>query len=257
MLLSNRVRWAFFVRLALLLTCLASCATPPDPNDPDAVADFNQQNDPLEPMNRTIFDANRWVDDNALAPIARAYRSVTNKFLRDRVSDLLNNLKAPAILANDLLEGKAKRAGATLSRFLLNTTFGVAGVVDVATPMGLPAHNADAGQTLAIWGIGEGFYLVLPFFGPSNPRDGIGLAADSFLDPVGSYMDDNGLRWLSWTRLVASGISTREAYLDILADVRRTSLDYYAAMRSLRRQSRNAQIQEARDDVWAPSSPQH
>ena len=241
------------IRLAsflLLLTLLSGCATPPPADDPDAVADFQAINDPLEPMNRKIFEFNILLDDYALKPAAQTYRAVTPKFARDRVADVLNNLKSPLIFGNDILEGNFKRAGVTLLRFLLNSTFGVGGLEDVATPMGLPAHNADVGQTLAVWGVGEGPYLVLPLFGPSNPRDAAGLGAESFLDPLQYYLADNHMRWVATTKFLISGLSTREAYLDTIEDIKRTSLDFYSAMRSLKRQSREAQIQSALKGDW-------
>jgi phospholipid-binding lipoprotein MlaA len=254
MILKPRVKLASFLGLAALLIVMTGCATPPPADDPDAVSEFRQLNDPFEPMNRKIFAFNDWLDDNALVPLARAYRAVVPRLARARVTDALGNLKAPGIFANDVLEGDLSRAGITLSRFLLNTTFGVAGIMDVATPMGLPAHNADAGQTFAVWGVPEGPYLVLPLFGPSNPRDTVGLSADSFLDPVSSTLDNNGLRWVSWVRVAVTGISTREAYIDVVEDIKRTSIDFYSAMRSLKRQSRDAQIREALKGDWASDS---
>ena len=248
---------ASFVGLAAMLTLLAGCATPPPADDPDAVAEFELINDPLEPMNRTIFDVNDWLDDNVLLPIARAYRAVTPRFLRDRITDLLANLKSPSLLANDLLEGDFSRAGATVGRFVLNSSFGVGGLMDVSTPLGLPGHNADFGQTLAVWGAGEGFYLVLPLMGPSNPRDAVGLGVDSFLDPLTYYLDDNHMRWVSLTKFLIGGVSTRERYIESLADIKRTSLDYYSAMRSLSRQRRDAQIKDAVNDVWAADGSRH
>jgi len=243
--------------IAALLICLSGCATPPPADDPDAVADFEQINDPLEPMNRVTFDFNLWLDDNVLAPAARVYRYVTPAFFRKRVADLVANLKSPLLFANDVLEGNVSRAGVTLSRFVLNSTFGVAGIMDVATPMGLPAHEADLGTTLAVWGVGEGPYLVLPLFGPSNPRDAAGLAAESFLDPLSYYLADNHMRWVSTTRFLVGGLSQREEYLDTIEDIKRTSLDYYSALRSLKRQSRDALIRDAKEGKWKTQDPRN
>lgn len=237
------------------LLLLAGCATPPPADDPDAVAEFQQINDPLEPMNRGIFDFNQKLYDYGLTPAAKAYRYVVPQWGRDRVADILANLKSPVTLINDLLQGNFTRGGVTIVRFVLNSTFGVAGIMDVATPMGIPGHNADAGETLAVWGMGEGFYLVLPLFGPSNPRDGIGLGADSFMDPLGWYLNDNHMRWVSTTRFVINGLSAYEAHMDQFADVKRSSLDYYSAMRSLYRQYRDSQIEDAKSGHWAPVDP--
>src|SRR5579859_4007904 len=234
---------------------LSGCATPPPADDPDAVAEFQQINDPLEPMNRGIFDFNDWLYENGLTPAAKVYRAIVPRWGRDRVADFLANLKTPVILINDMLQGNATRGGVTLVRFVLNSTFGVGGIMDVATPMGIPGHVADVGETLAVWGAGEGFYLVLPLFGPSDLRDGIGLGIESTLDPLSYYLADNHMRWLSTTRFLVSGLSAYEAYMDNLEDVKRTSLDYYSAMRSLSRQRRDAQIQDAKSGKWAPVDP--
>lgn len=240
--------------LAGFLT-LSGCATPPPADDPDAVADFEQMNDPLEPMNRDIFQFNDWLYDNGLTPAAKAYRYVVPRFGRDRVADFLANLKTPVILINDVLQGNFTRGGVTLVRFVLNSTFGVGGIMDVSTPMGIPGHVADVGETLAVWGVGEGPYLVLPLFGPSNFRDGAGLGIESTLDPLSYYLADNHMRWLSTTRFLISGLSAYEAYMDNLADVKRTSLDYYSAMRSLSRQRRDGMVADAKSGNWAPKDP--
>jgi phospholipid-binding lipoprotein MlaA len=244
-----------FIAAFAALFLLAGCATPPPNDDPDAVAEFKQINDPLEPLNRGIFDFNQKLYDYGLTPAAKAYRYVVPQWGRQRVADLLNNLKSPVTLINDLLQGNVSRGGVTIARFVLNTTFGVGGIMDVATPMGIPGHPADAGETLAVWGAGEGFYLVLPLFGPSNPRDGIGLGADSLMDPLSWYLNDNHLRWLSTTRFLANGLSAYESHMDQFADVKRSSLDYYSAMRSLYRQYRAAQIEDAKNGHWAPEDP--
>jgi phospholipid-binding lipoprotein MlaA len=244
------VRLASFFWLAGILFMLAGCATPPPADDPDAVAEFNEINDPLEPMNRKIFAFNEVLDDYVLAPAAKTYRFLTPRFLRQCIADALDNLKSPLIFGNDLLQGNVSRAGVTLARFAVNSSLGLGGLIDIAKPMGLPKHASDLGETLAVWGVGEGFYLVLPLFGPYNPRDAFGLGAETFLDPLTYYLDDNKLRWASTTRFLLSGVSTREAYLDTIDDIKRTSLDYYSAMRSLKRQSRDAQIREALSGAW-------
>lgn len=233
---------------ALLL--LAGCATPPPADDPDAVADFQQQNDPLEPMNRTIFDFNDWLDRNALKPAAEIYRAVTPQFLREGIAHMIANLQSPIIFASDLLEGNVSRGGVTLGRFVINTTVGIGGLWDPATKMGLPGHTDDLGEAFAVWGVDEQFYLVLPLFGPSNPRDAIGLGIESTLDPLSYYLDDHHLRWAELTRFLVTGLSKREAYIETIDDVKRTSLDYYSAMRSLYRQRREALIQDAKTGDW-------
>jgi phospholipid-binding lipoprotein MlaA len=238
----------------VLLSLLVGCATPPPADDPDAVAEFEQNNDPIEPTNRAIFDFNNWVYDNLLTPLALGYRAVVPRLVRRSVLDFLGNLKSPIIFANDLLQGNTSRALVTFERFALNTTFGVGGAMDVATPLGLPGHVADVGETLAVWGVGEGFYLVLPLFPPSNPRDAIGIGVQGFFDPLTYYLVNNHMRWVSITRSVADGLTTYEANLDTLQNIERTSLDYYSALRSLVRQHRQSQINDARLGVVAPDA---
>jgi phospholipid-binding lipoprotein MlaA len=231
--------------MATIAALLVGCATPPPDDDPEAKAEFDQVNDPLEPTNRVIFSVNEGVDTYFLRPVALGYRAVVPSFGRDRVSDLLDNLKAPIYLGNDVLQANFSLAGQTIARFVLNSTFGVFGLMDVADPMGIPGHQSDFGQTMAVWGIGEGPYLVLPLFGPSNPRDTVGLVAESFADPLDYYLQADGRHWLYYTRMGLSAISKEESYIDALDDVKRTSLDYYSAMRSLYRQRRGAQINGA------------
>ncbi|WP_241911562.1 VacJ family lipoprotein [Telmatospirillum siberiense] len=243
----ERIITSTTARLLLVfgLVALAGCATPPPDDDPEGKAEFEQVNDPLEPANRWVFGFNDIADTYLLRPAAEGYRAVTPEFGRQRVSDFLDNLKTPIYLMNDMLQGNVTLAGSTMERFLLNSSFGVLGLMDVATPFGIPGHSSDFGQTLGSWGIDEGPYLVLPLFGPSNPRDAVGLAVDSYADPVDYYLQNNHMHWVSWTRLGASALSQREAYLDALDDAKRTSLDFYSTMRSLYRQRRKAQIDQA------------
>ncbi len=230
------------VLLAIAAAGLAGCATPPPDDDPEARAEFEQINDPFEPANRAIFAFNEGADTYLLRPVAEGYRAAMPPFGRARIADFLDNLKSPIYLANDLLQGNFTLAGVTIERFALNTSFGVLGLMDVADPLGIPGHQSDLGQTLGIWGIGEGPYLVLPLFGPSNPRDAVGLGIESYADPLDRYLQNNSMDWVSWTRLGVTAISRREAYLDALDDMKRTSLDFYSTMRSLYRQRRNVQI---------------
>jgi phospholipid-binding lipoprotein MlaA len=194
-----------------------------------------------------IFSANEGVDTYFLRPLALGYRAAVPSFGRDRIGDMIDNLKSPIYFANDLLQGNFTLAGVTIQRFLLNTTFGVFGLMDVADPLGIPGHQSDFGQTMAVWGIDEGPYLVLPLFGPSDARDTVGLVAESFADPLDYYLQTGGRHWAYWTRLGVTAVSKEEAYVDALDDVKRTSLDYYSALRSLYRQRRGAQINGAKN----------
>lgn len=237
------------------LALVAGCATPPPADDKEAVAEFEQTNDPLEPMNRAIFDFNDAVDKAVIKPVAQAYRAGVPAYGRERVRDALNNLRSPIVLANDILQGEPDRAMQTLMRFAFNTGFGIGGLFDVATPGGIPYHDEDFGQTFGVWGIGEGPYLVLPILGPSNPRDTAGLAAEWLADPFDIWMDNTHRSWATWTRAGVAGVDKREQYLDTLDEIEKSSLDYYAAMRSLYRQRRAADIKNGPtvDKVPPPS----
>ena len=236
---------ALRIALAALTLTVAGCATPPPADDPEAVAEFKELNDPLEPTNRVIFDFNDKLYVYLWHPIATGYRDAVPEFGRARVSDVLATLKLPVVFVNDVLQLNFPRAAEALERLVLNLSFGVGGLMDVATPLGIPRHDADFGQTLALWGVGEGPYLVLPVIGPSNPRDGFGYLVDSYADPLDQYLQDNRMSWVAEMRFGISVVTVFEANIDALDDLKRSSMDYYGAMRSAYRQRRAAEINEA------------
>ncbi|RAU22839.1 hypothetical protein CU669_05485 [Paramagnetospirillum kuznetsovii] len=244
-----------FAGSVMALALLAGCATPPPADDKEAVAEWQQVNDPLEPMNRAVFAFNVFADDYAMKPAAQAYRHVMPKFGRDRVHNMLANLNSPLVFANDLLQGEPDRAVQTLFRAMLNTSFGLLGYADVAAEAGIPAHEEDFGQTLAVWGVGEGPFLMLPIFGPSNPRDTVGLVAEFFADPFDIAMANARKEWISYARIGVSGLDKRESLLDTLDEVQRSSLDYYASLRSLYRQHRASEIKNGRGGPTKVPSP--
>ena len=223
--------------LALLALPLTNCATAPE-GDPDAMARYEEANDPMEPWNRGVLEFNRGFDDFVLRPIAVVYRHILPEVVRERIHLFLMNLRTPVILANDLMQGEPERAGETLGRFVINSTVGVGGLFDVATEWGLEPHNEDFGQTLAVWGAGEGAYLMLPFFGPSNPRDATGIVVDLFFDPLNYVLDDKYLIARTATRAV----DERERNIENLDNLEATSIDFYAALRSLYRQYRDNEV---------------
>ena len=188
-------------RLSLLAMHLAGCATPPPASDPDAVADFKQTNDPLEPTNRVFYKINDGLDRFILRPAAMAYRDVLPEPVRTGMHNVLANLGTPVQLGNDMLEGKPRRAGDTTMRFLINTTVGVLGIFDVAKDWGYPDHDADFGMTLASWGVHAGPFLYLPVLGPTDPRDCLRLRRRYRREPVfwigqGAVVSDLGYaRW--------------------------------------------------------------
>jgi len=200
-------------------------------------------NDPLESMNRAIFEFNEGLQDVLLRPLAKFYNATVNLTVRQGISNFLDNLSSPVVFANDLLQGEFERALITFGRAFINSTIGIVGLADVATELGIERHDEDFGQTLAVYGMGEGFYLVLPIFGPSSPRDAIGkLVIDSYLDPLGLWLDNTDRDNIQYTLTGAEGLDEYAGIVDELNQVKKTSVDYYAAVRSLYRQKRKAEI---------------
>jgi phospholipid-binding lipoprotein MlaA len=239
----NQFRFLF-----VLLTCgilTTGCASAPDPSDAEAYAEWEEINDPLEPMNRGFFTFNRGLDTLLLKPLAIMYKEFLPPPFQRGIHNFLDNVKTPVVLANNLLQTDMPAAGNTLSRFLVNTTLGVGGLGDPATDLGLERKSDDFGMTLAVWGVGEGPYLMLPILGPSNPRDASGMAVDSLLlDPIGllGALGNDKLFPYSMARTVLTAVDTRSRFIEELDEVEKTSLDFYAAVRSLYRQNRRAEI---------------
>ncbi len=198
----------------LLLGPLLGCATPPPASDPDAVAAFNEADDPLEPTNRVLYTINDGLDTIILRPAALTYRAVVPEPVRTGVHNVLANLDTPVQLGNDVLQAKPRRAGDTTMRFLINTTLGVAGIFDVAKRLGYPDHDTDFGVTLALWGVPDGPFLFLPVLGPSNPRDAIGRGVDYAGDPFTWVGQGAVVSALDWTRFGLTVLDARERFLD-------------------------------------------
>jgi phospholipid-binding lipoprotein MlaA len=231
------------MRISILLFAvlmLANCASAPSGNA-EALAEHQKINDSGEPTNRFIFRFNQGLDAVIIKPVTSFYR-IFPEVLRTGVHNFHNNLKTPVVLINDILQGEAERAGDTVMRFLINTTVGVAGFRDQAADWGFEPHEEDFGQTLATWGVGEGPYIMLPLFGPSNPRDAIGKVVDFFLDPINWWAENSDNDWVPLTRTIIGGIDTRDQLWDVLDDLEKSSIDFYAAIRSLYRQRRNDDI---------------
>jgi phospholipid-binding lipoprotein MlaA len=220
----------------------------------------DEHNDPLEPFNRGVFQFNRVVDGLVLEPAARIYRMVTPQFFRTGVTNFLANLRTPVVLVNDLLQGEYQRAELTLGRFMMNTILGLGGVIDVGDKLGMPErHYEDFGQTLAVYGVGSGPYLMLPLLGPSNGRDAVGRVVDLGFDPltvlgaagVGIYVEPTEF---GLARTGAEALSFREASIEEFEELERSSIDLYAAVRTFYQQLRANQIRNGApaeiDDIY-------
>jgi len=219
---------------AFALTLLAACAT----SNPDAADDEYGDGDPLESYNRVMFDVNQTIDGVLFKPVAILYDGILPAWGQERVSNVLDNLGEPVNFANNLLQGEIERAGITLGRFVINSTIGIVGIFEVAEGWGLQRMPEDFGQTLAVWGVGDQPYLMLPLFGPSNPRDAIGLVVDWLIDPF-TYIFNFDQRL---ARTATRGISLRAENIENIETLEETSLDFYAAMRELYGQYRDNQI---------------
>ncbi|RAU16740.1 VacJ family lipoprotein [Nitrincola tibetensis] len=151
------------------------------------------ESDPWEGFNRAMFSFNETIDRAAIKPLAQGYKFVTPELAQTGVSNFFDNLKGMRNFANNLLQGKVHNAFEDVARFTFNTTFGLVGLIDVATPMGIAKHDEDFGQTLGYWGMPSGPYVVLPFMGPSSVRDTVGMVPDWYLNPI-VYIDDRATR---------------------------------------------------------------
>ncbi len=239
--------------LALVLA-LGACATRPDPSDPEAVADFEQVNDPLEPLNRGMYFVNDGIDTLVLRPAAEAYRIFLPPEVREAIRNVLANLRTPVILVNDVLQGETQRAGVTLGRFVINTTIGIGGIMDRARDFGLLGHTEDFGQTLAVWGMPEGPFLFLPVLGPSNPRDLTGFGVDIAANPLTWISGNEAYDTVMITRQGLTAVDAREGLIEPLDALRQGSLDPYAALRSAYRQRRASEIRNSSPAV-SPMAP--
>jgi phospholipid-binding lipoprotein MlaA len=225
--------------LALSLGCGAAWA------QTNAGAD---NNDPLESVNRKIFDLNQNADAHFARPVAVFYSRAVPWLVRDGIHNLLVNIHTPVILANDILQGKPQRAVDTIGRIVVNTTVGVGGLVDVAAKTGIPEHSTDFGETLAGYGVDEGPYLVLPILGPSDVRDAAGYGVDIAFDPT-TWVAFTSASWFKFGKSVVGVVDTRSRNIGLIDDLEGSSLDVYATERSAYRQHRESVINHGRPDV--------
>jgi len=207
--------------------------------------------DPLEGINRAVFRFNNVADKVILEPVAKGYKKLPSP-IQSGVGNFINNLKLPLAAFNQLLQGQGKNAVESSGRFLVNSTIGIFGLIDVADNFGLDQKQEDFGQTLATWGFGDGFYVVLPLFGPSNLRDTTGMVMTMMTDPINAYAVSQGEAWAIPFRTAANAIDQRSQIIDEVNALRDNSVDYYAAVRSSYYQNRKAAIMNTDDNVLTP-----
>jgi phospholipid-binding lipoprotein MlaA len=232
------------------LLALTACVNPADEPTYATTAD------PIEPFNRYMFELNRAGDEFLGKPLANIYRGTVPDPARESVGNALANLRLPWTAVNDVLQGEFSRAGSALTRFALNSTFGFFGLFDMARDVGYTHHDEDFGQTLGAWGAGGDPYLMLPVFGPSSPRDVVGMVVDGAIDPV-TVIAQGGAGWgrgngFTAARSATGFVAGRERTLEALAELERGQ-DYYAAVRSAYRQRRAVNIRnEETPGIAAP-----
>lgn len=226
--------------VASLVLGAAACASLPE--EPDRRAAAVEENDPLEPFNRAMFDFNMTLDQYLMRPVAQGYDAVMPDPAKTAIRNALDNLNAPIVFMNDILQGEFERAVVTLTRFTMNSTLGMGGLVDFMGEGGMEGHSEDFGQTLAVWGVAEGPYLVLPILGPRPPRDLAGFVVDSTADPFNIYMRAHDHGEAIYARTGTDLVDSRARRLGQLEELKRTSLDFYAAVRSAYRQRRTIAI---------------
>lgn len=213
---------------ALAVALLQGCATGPSANPAD----------PLEPFNRAMFSFNEGLDRTVLKPVATAYRDVTPQPVRTGVTNFFGNISDVWAMVNNLLQGKGEAAADSFFRVSTNTVWGLGGIFDVASEMRIPKHSEDFGQTLGVWGVGSGPYLVLPLLGPSSVRDTAGLVVDYQLDAVSQASNVRVRNSLTTLRVV----NVRANLLGAGDVLDQAALDKYSFTRDVYQQRRNSLI---------------
>jgi len=200
--------------------------------------------DPFEGANRAIFSFNKGIDDTVIHPVLNGYRKVVPQPARNGLVNFLRNLRSPIDFANQVLQGDIDGAGTVFVRAAINSTVGFGGLVDLAGREGIEYEKEDFGQTLAVWGVGHGPYLMVPLFGPSTARDATGYIVDILADPLRLYWDDNGHESRNNWRMAASYLVLKDKLMDVMEQLEYGAIDYYATVRSAYHQHRAAEVND-------------
>lgn len=238
--------WRRLAATLVIGVALVGCAAKPPADDPEAVAAYRENNDPIEPLNRAVFGVNEGLEFWLLRPLAVTYRDLVPNVVQRMVSNFLDNLTQPIYAINAALQGNGKGTGNALGRFVINSTVGLAGLFDVVPEV--PNVKYDFGGTLAKYGVEPGPYIVLPVLGPYALRDGGGLLADGFMDPVGWAFELRGvpstlgINNATWTIGLSKAFTSYASNMGTIDELRNNSLDFYATLRSAQRQRRAEQL---------------
>ena len=217
------------VLLLLILAALGGCASTGEERDP---------RDPFEPFNRGVYRFNDEFDQWIAKPVATGYKKVVHQEIRSRVGNFFSNIQDLMIGVNNFLQGKFEQGVNDWARFAFNSTFGLLGIHDVASDMGLEKHNEDFGQTFGRWGVGPGPYLILPFLSSSTVRDGVGTALDYTVSPTSEIRPINLRNTLYGLYLV----NTRAELLDASRILEEAALDRYVFQRDAYLQRRQSLV---------------
>ncbi len=214
---------------------LSACAGGMDRDPSDGI------HDPYETHNRAIHAFNKDLDRDLIRPLATGYTTVMPDEFEDSIRNFATNFGQPSVTVNSVLQGDLRGAGISLSRFLINSTLGIAGLFDVASDFAVEQHDTDFGETLHVWGAGEGAYLERPLFGPSTTRDSVGRIVDFFTNPLSAELDDPE-RYYGTAAKVASRIGDRGRYSETIDSLLYDSADSYSQARLIYLQNRRFEL---------------
>ena len=245
---------SFLTILAIALLGLSGCAS----DETTTMAGDVPVSDPFEGTNRAIFSFNNAVDDAVIHPIAKGYKAVIPAPARTGVDNALKNLRSPVDFSNQVLQGDLEGAGTVFVRASINSLLGIGGLIDLAGHEGIEYEFEDFGQTLAVWGLDHGPYLVVPIIGPSSLRDYVGFAVDSFMDPLRWYLFNIGEEHIYYGKVGVNYLNLRANLVDVLEDLEKSSIDYYAATRSAYYQRRDALVKDQDpENAASPAIPDY
>lgn len=235
-----------YKKIALVaFSCLAICSCASGNEKGDIYEAGMVIHDPFEEQNRRVMAFNKAVDDAVIHLVIEGYRTVAPKPVRSGIRNFLRNLRSPVTFANQVLQGDMDGAGKVVVRGVVNTLLGVGGIFDLAGYEGIDYEPEDFGQTLAVWGVDSGPYMVVPFIGPSSARDYAGYFVDGYADPLRWYMFNIEEELLYSAKFSVDYLDIRESLMDTLIELENSSIDYYASVRSTYYQHRQALINDS------------
>ncbi len=224
--------------LVIILLSSSSCA-----NKNTNTSLMHKDNDPFEPYNRFMFATNEAFYNVFLDPVVYTYRDITPNTVKTGVNNVFDNIGEPLNAVNNVLQTDFPGAYNNVARFAINSTVGIVGFFDIASDLDIEKNNEDFGKTLAVWGVGEGPYFVIPILGGYNLRDTFGIAGDYFMGPFTWILHDLDNTWAYLG--LPNAVTKREKYIDFLQGIKKNSIDFYTTMKETTRQNRRASINKA------------